>query len=214
MAELSSGKIIIDGHDIALLGLGRLRQALSVVPRQPVLFSGSIRKNLDPLSQHSDEQVLRVLKLVKLESAARAIQGAKEQTVAVDVRDLSGMSVGTGSSLVLMSKFLHYLLILAASVPSVSVSGLDGSLLENGGNISVGQRQLFCLARALLQSSKIVFLEEAATSDSTSVEATIHRVSAAGHAVFVCSGASCFALRICDQASFLAPLTAMSWHRC
>jgi ABC-type multidrug transport system fused ATPase/permease subunit len=59
MAEVTSGKIIIDGHDISRLGLGRLRQAISLVPQQPVLFSGSIRKNLDPLSQHSDEQVMK-----------------------------------------------------------------------------------------------------------------------------------------------------------
>jgi energy-coupling factor transporter ATP-binding protein EcfA2 len=115
MVELTSGKIAIDGHDIAKLGLRRLRQALSVLPLQPVLFSGSIRKNLDPLSQHSDEevtahrfcrccrlltslsfQVLRVLKLVKLDSVARAIQGAKELSVAVDARDLSVVSVGSG----------------------------------------------------------------------------------------------------------------------
>jgi ABC-type multidrug transport system fused ATPase/permease subunit len=57
MAELTSGRITIDSQNIAQLGLVRLRQCMSVVPQQPVLFSGSIRNNLDPLSLHSDEEV-------------------------------------------------------------------------------------------------------------------------------------------------------------
>lgn len=61
MTELSSGSITIDGRDIAKLGLVRLRRAISLVSHQPVLFSGSIRKNVDPLSQHSDEEVAQVV---------------------------------------------------------------------------------------------------------------------------------------------------------
>ncbi len=57
MSEVTSGRIIIDSQNIAQLGLVRLRQAISLVPRLPVLFSGSIRKNLDPLSLHSDDEV-------------------------------------------------------------------------------------------------------------------------------------------------------------
>ena len=79
-------------------------------------------------------QGLRVLKLVKLGSAARAIQGYG--------------------------------------------NGLDGSLKENGGNMSFGQQQLLCLARALLQSSLIVCEEEAAVCVDSSAETMIQRVSA------------------------------------
>ena len=57
MTELTSGRIVIDGQDISRLGLVRLRRAMSWVPQEPVLFAGSIRKNLDPLSLHSDEDV-------------------------------------------------------------------------------------------------------------------------------------------------------------
>ena len=57
MTELTSGRIVIDGQDIAQLGLVRLRRAMSVLPQQPVLFAGSVRKNLDPLSLHSDDDV-------------------------------------------------------------------------------------------------------------------------------------------------------------
>ena len=57
LGELTSGRITIDGLDISQLGLLRLRRAVSFVPLQPVLFAGSIRKNLDPLSLYSDDEV-------------------------------------------------------------------------------------------------------------------------------------------------------------
>ena len=198
MSELTSGQIIIDSQDIAQLGLLRLRRAISLVPQQPVLFSGSIRKNLDPLSLHSDDevilpchcchhrlislpgrQVLRVLKLVKLDSAARAIQGAKEAAAAADARDSNAAAVGTGSAdnhLVLNAAAFSANCGRSSSGQSVLVTGLDACLSENGGNLLTGQRQLLCLARALLHSSRIVCVEEAAISDNMSVETMIHRV--------------------------------------
>ena len=66
-------------------------------------------------------------------------------------------------------------MLLASAVP-VSSDGLDARLSENGGNLLVGQRQLLCLARALLHSARIVCVEEAAVCDSASVETVIHRV--------------------------------------
>lgn len=66
----------------------------------------------------------------------------------------------------------------AARVIQGDGNGLDGFLKENGGNVSFGQRQLLCLARALLQSSRIVCVEEAALCVDSSVETMIQRVSA------------------------------------
>ena len=70
----------------------------------------------------------------------------------------------------------HTLLMLLVSAVPVSSDGLDARLAENGGNLLVGQRQLLCLARALLHSARIVCVEEAAVCDSASVETVIHRV--------------------------------------
>ena len=80
--------------------------------------------------------------------------------------------------ILLLLTMLHYLLTVIFSAPSVSVSGLDGSLLENGGNMLAGQRQLLCLARALLQSSRIIFVEQTASPDGSAADAAIHRVGA------------------------------------
>lgn len=65
IVELNGGIITIDDIDISKLGLGQLRQSLSIIPQDPVLFSGTIRYNLDPFQQHSDQQVWTALEVNK-----------------------------------------------------------------------------------------------------------------------------------------------------
>ena len=54
LMEAAGGAITIDGVDISRLGLHELRSRLTIIPQEPVLFSGSIRRNLDPTGEHSD----------------------------------------------------------------------------------------------------------------------------------------------------------------
>ena len=64
--EAASGVIRVDGVDIAGLGLRRLRSGISVIPQDPVLFSGTLRFNLDPFERHSDEEIWRALEIAHL----------------------------------------------------------------------------------------------------------------------------------------------------
>ncbi|XP_033169240.1 multidrug resistance-associated protein 1 isoform X19 [Drosophila mauritiana] len=112
--EAAGGRISIDGVDIASMGLHMLRSRLTIIPQDPVLFSGSLRINLDPFEIKTDDEIWKALELSHLKSFVKSL-----------------------------------------------AAGLNHEIAEGGENLSVGQRQLVCLARALLRKTKVLVLDEA-----------------------------------------------------
>lgn len=71
MIHLERGAVMLDGVDVASVGLDALRHSLAIIPQDPVLFSGSFRHNLDPFGAHHDDELWRVLTAVQLKAAVQ-----------------------------------------------------------------------------------------------------------------------------------------------
>ena len=117
MPEPHCGEVIIDDVRTSTLNIRALRSSVAVIPQRPFLFNDTLRRNLDPCEQHTDDDIWAVLEKVQLRSTFGS-RGSLDEV-------------------------------------------LQLVITEGGHNLSVGEKQLICLARALLQNAKIILLDKA-----------------------------------------------------
>lgn len=92
LVEIQAGKIEIDGLDISKMGLTDLREKISIIPQEAMLFSGTIRTNLDPFSEHDDATLYDAMKRAWLVDQDQAPPSSEVNTV-----DRPGSATPTGS---------------------------------------------------------------------------------------------------------------------
>merc|ERR1712151_148127 len=78
---LDGGQIVFGGVDIADVGLQQLRRQITIVPQDPILFSGPLRKNLDPCAERADDEIWHSLKRCSMDEFAAALEGGLDATV-------------------------------------------------------------------------------------------------------------------------------------
>ncbi|KAI9506408.1 P-loop containing nucleoside triphosphate hydrolase protein [Coemansia spiralis] len=155
--EASSGRIMLDGVDISKIGLEDLRRNITIIPQDPVLFKGTIRFNLDPFSEYPEEIVWDALRRTHL------------------VRESSIHSSSSVASINASEDSISDTETLAIEHMSGVFGSLDAEIKENGQNLSLGQRQLVALARALVRRSRLIIMDEATASVDFDTDDRIQR---------------------------------------
>ncbi|EIW78632.1 multidrug resistance-associated ABC transporter [Coniophora puteana RWD-64-598 SS2] len=133
--EATEGRILVDGVDIGKIGLTDLRSKLTIIPQDPTILSGTLRSTLDVFDEYEDAEIYEALRRVHLIPSSSG-ENTEAQT---DIETPETINVNV-------------------------FRNLESPVSEGGENFSTGEKQLLCMARAILKRSKVLVMDEATAS--------------------------------------------------
>ena len=155
--HIVSGTILYDGVDITTLPRRKLREALTIIPQEPVLFSGTVESNLDPSGKVPKEILESAIDECR---GIASFQYLSEHGGALNGTNGDANGAAEGDS-------------LARSAEGIA---LTTTVQSKGENFSHGQRQVLSLCRALIRKSKLMLLDEATASMDYETDRGIQQV--------------------------------------
>ena len=178
--DYHSGTVTLSGVELRSIPKHRLRSRLSVIPQNPLLFSGTIKFNLDPLGEYSEEELCAALDLCKIAQTTIFAYNSSNTAVSGSV---SGSVPQNERPSEMTDRFTDVTLRSSSSITRIQQTDpsqeklrelLQFELKDGGDNLSLGQQQLLCLARAVLRRSDLILVDEATAAIDAHTEKLLY----------------------------------------
>lgn len=160
LSNIHSGKIVIDGIDISSIDLHALRSNVSIIPQEPVLFVGTIRYNLDPFANYTDEQIWKALELSHMKQSISQLPEKLESEV---VENGENFSVGERQLMCMTRAILRNCKVIMLDEATAAIDSESDALVQETMKVAFADCTMLTIAHRLntvLNSDKILVMDQ------------------------------------------------------
>ncbi|GFT69836.1 canalicular multispecific organic anion transporter 1, partial [Nephila pilipes] len=188
VVEPEDGAIFIDGIDISILGLHDLRSKITIIPQDPTVFSGSLRFNLDPFGEHSDEDLWRAIDHAHLKTFVHSLQAGLDYEVSEGGENLS---VGQRQQICLSRALLKKTKILVLDEATAAVDLETDKLIQNTIRREFWDCTVITIAHRLytvLDYDRILVMDDGKITEDGKPETLLENPSSLFHQLAISAG--------------------------